>query len=694
MGAVKLTDWAMKNPRRTIWLTIGFIVLALIGFLRVQVDTDPENMLSSDDPVRVTNREIDERFGSGQLVVAAVIADDTIATADRLSAVIAAHNDIVMIDGVIADETVSLAVLTEAPSTDRAAQAAFELTQYDALFAGNVISSDGTAATWFVSIANKNDAAEIADEIDKILDASPALAGLERHVAGLPLAQDAFGQQMFIQMAVFAPLAGLLVFALMFFFFRRLALVLPAMAVAMATVILTMGALIGSGSTLHIMSSMIPIFLMPIAILDSVHVLSEFFDRYPETQDREATIRSVIGDLLRPLTFTSLTTGVGFAALALTPIPPVRVFGLFVALGVFFAWLLTITLLPALIVRMNPDRLATLAPHTSRMGGLGEFVTRRRLPIVAAFVLLALAAVPALTLIQVNDNPVRWFRSDHEVRVATERLNQVLPGTFGANLIVRADEPGGLDRTDTRESIERLVAVLEQQEIVGAVQAYTDAEHPVLIDGDVANIRLQLRSGDNVDMQSVVDVAEDHLGDDPIIAASTEWAGETYLNLRWQDKMVNGMLTGFFVTVAIVFLLLVGLFRSVRWALLAILPVLWTVLVVYGVIGWVGKDFDMPIAVLSTLVLGIGVDFAIHYVERFRALRAAEGTRAAAIRAFFGEPSTALTRNAVVIAVGFTPLFLSSLVPYVVVGAFLAGIIALSWLATLLLLPALTPDTT
>ena len=154
--------------------------------------------------------------------------------------------------------------------------------------------------------------------------------------------------------------------------------------------------------------------------------------------------------------------------------------------------------------------------------------------------------------------------------------------------------------------------------------------------------------------------------------------------------MVSGMLVAFLSTLAVIVVLMVILFRSLRWAMLAVAPVLWTVLVVYGAIGVLGKDYDMPIAVLSTLVLGIGVDFAIHFVERYRDLVSTLGDRRSAQVAFFGEPARALTRNALIIAIGFTPLFLSSLVPYVVVGAFLASIIVISWLVTIVALPAIT----
>ncbi len=112
-------------------------------------------------------------------------------------------------------------------------------------------------------------------------------------------------------------------------------------------------------------------------------------------------------------------------------------------------------------------------------------------------------------------------------------------------------------------------------------------------------------------------------------------------------------------------------------------------LLVYGTVGLVGKDYDMPLAVLSTLVLGIGVDFAIHFVQRYRDLANKLGDSRKALEAFFDEPARALTRNALIIAIGFVPMFFATLMPYIYVGVHLASVMLLSWLATLLLLPAL-----
>ena len=122
---------------------------------------------------------------------------------------------------------------------------------------------------------------------------------------------------------------------------------------------------------------------------------------------------------------------------------------------------------------------------------------------------------------------------------------------------------------------------------------------------------------------------------------------------------------------------------------LAMVPLSVTIAGVYGIIGWVGKDYDMPIAVLSSLTLGLSIDFAIHFIERTRALLRSSGSFETASEQMFEEPARAIARNAIVIAIGFTPLFFAPLVPYITVGAFMAAIMALSGLTTLVLLPAL-----
>lgn len=358
MISAALTDYSMRRPRSVLIAIVALVVVSAFGFLRLQVDTDPENMLPSDDPVRIRNAVLEAELGAGPIIVVGLFGD--VVTVDGLNAIDELHDELAAHPGVVGETSVSVGSLIDAPLRDESELATVvSQIENDQLLTGNVLFADGTGAALFLGLVEKGAATDVADEAETLIAAEPRFADIEVAVAGQPLAEDAFGQQMFVQMAIFAPLAGALVFAIMMLFFRRLLLVAPAMMLAMATVIVTMGALVGSGNTLHIMSSMIPIFLMPIAILDSVHVLSEFFDRY-EGDDRESTISSVLDGLRRPIAYTTLTTAVGFGALVLVPIPPVRLFGLFVAFGTLLAWFLTMTLLPAFLVSVDETRLTQI----------------------------------------------------------------------------------------------------------------------------------------------------------------------------------------------------------------------------------------------------------------------------------------------------------------------------------------------
>jgi predicted RND superfamily exporter protein len=97
----------------------------------------------------------------------------------------------------------------------------------------------------------------------------------------------------------------------------------------------------------------------------------------------------------------------------------------------------------------------------------------------------------------------------------------------------------------------------------------------------------------------------------------------------------------------------------------------------------------MPIAVLSSLSLGLSVDFAIHFIQRMRDIfNRCDRDFSRACQVFFHEPAQALARNIVVIALGFVPMFFATLVPYVTVGAFFFGIMIISGGATFLIMPA------
>ena len=214
--------------------------------------------------------------------------------------------------------------------------------------------------------------------------------------------------------------------------------------------------------------------------------------------------------------------------------------------------------------------------------------------------------------------------------------------------------------------------------------------HMVTKDYQGANLWVQLKSGDNRDMETVVkDVEAFMKAEPPPVDLKAQWAGLTYLNIVWQDKMVKGMIVSLATSFIVVLIMMALLFRSPLYGALAMIPLSITIAFIYGVIGLVGKDYDMPVAILSAMTLGLSVDFAIHFLQRSRELEKETGSWREACRKMFKEPAIAISRNAIVISLGFTPLLIAPLVPYKTVGFFLAAIMAVSWISTLFILPAI-----
>jgi uncharacterized protein len=815
---------SVSHPRTVFALVLGAVLLALAMFPRVNIDTDPENMLAESQPERVFHNLTKQRFALHELIVVGVVSGHpgglfepaVLADLHRLSEAIA------RIDGVIEIDLMTLSTvdnvtqagegmirfewLMRRPPADQAgAEALFADVRRLPLLLDTLVSADGRAAALYVPIEAKQQSRRIAAEIER------EIAGLgtsvDYHITGLPVAEDTFGHDMFVQMAICAPLAGLVIFLLMWLFFRNVLFVVGPMLVAMGSVIITMGLIIGLGFPIHIMSSMIAIFLMPIAVVDAIHILSDFAERHRPGVDAGELVSEVTATLFRPMLYTSLTSAAGFASLMLTPIPPVQVFGAFVAFGIGLAFVLSMTLLPAFVASLPAGALATMV-RSRRPAGIGARLLRglhalgmqRRGSIIAVSALLLVVGLIGIQRIEVNDNPVRWFKSDHPIRVADRVLNEHLAGTYDAFIVLQgdhapvraqllaalddgsaigrelrseldADQPlaetiaAALDRLDGIEAgadaspqqIESLLAALEdaQQQLayfqqpellrwIAGLQAGLDASghvgksnaltdlvktvyrelrggadsyfvippsaaavaqtllqfqsshrphdlwHFTSTDFSSVAIWLQLPSGDNQDMARVEQWVDAHLQAHPLPAeVRLDWAGKAHLNRVWQQEMVTGMAISLIGAFVAVLLMMILLFRSLLLGLLAMLPLTFTIIVIYGVVGWSGKDYDMPIAVLSALSLGLSVDFAIHFIQRARVIHARTGSHAGTMREMFAEPALAIGRNAVVIAVGFTPLLLAPLMPYVTVGYLLAAIMAVSALASLLLLPAL-----
>jgi hypothetical protein len=216
-----------------------------------------------------------------------------------------------------------------------------------------------------------------------------------------------------------------------------------------------------------------------------------------------------------------------------------------------------------------------------------------------------------------------------------------------------------------------------------------DLWHLVTPDYMQANIQMQFPTGDSMNTKAAVKAVDAYFKEHtPPVELTYHWAGLHYINLVLEAKLVWGLLKSFAGSYLIVFAMMTYLFRSPLWGLLCMVPLTITLLMIYGITGIIGKDYDLPIAVLSALSIGMAVDFAIHFLVRSRVAYGELGSWKAVAPRMFGEPARAISRNVLVIAIGFLPLLVASLVPYKTTGVMLFMILSCSGLITLFVLPA------
>ena len=747
----RLTAFGVDRPRLTLIVCVILALLFGAALPLAKIDTNPKNMLPPQSPVRVWNDQVNERFGLHEdTIVVAIQPGGGVLTPGNLEKLQRFCAEVLKLPGIVKDDVTSLYTVDNATSRDGALRIAPLLSSApnrpeqieelrrqlfeSPLFVDRLISKDARTTAVYVPLEKGVDGARLARQIQAV--ALKNFGASEVHVTGDPVARDLFGAEMFKLMGLFAPIAGALMMSLMFWMFRSWWLAGVMMLTAMVSIMVAMGASIALGFPVHIMSSMAPVFLMAIAT-DSIHIFNEFFQRYRPGQNRAEVVRQTIAAVSRPVRYTALATALGFGVLLFMTIVPVKVFGGIIVLGTIVLRLLSFYLVPACLMLVPLPAAPVSNDALSRLTAwISTWAIRRSGAIVLVTLLLTVAGAVGLARSRVDNNMVRWFKESSTVRQADELFGREMGGATPASLVIDTGREEGVKDPAVLRAIADIQQDLAARHITGtslSIADYLKRINRVLNDDQPsaevlptdaamagqylmafsmgarpsdlnrvvdpeyqrANVLLQLRSGDAHAMQQVEDRIQQLAGERhwPFQIAA---AGPGHFNLVWNHEVLRDMMAGFAIALVVVFCVLTADFRSVKWALVAYLPLLLTVLLIFGTLGWIGKTIDMPVAVLSCLSLGMAVDFAIHFVTRYRQRRESVGApdsddaqRVSTLQWVIQWPGKGIVRNALMFAVAFAVMLFAPLTPYITVGAFIVSMMTLSALASLTLLPSL-----
>jgi predicted RND superfamily exporter protein len=538
------------------------------------------------------------------------------------------------------------------------------------------------------------------------------------------------------------PLAGVIVLLVIVVAFRRLVPALLAFAIVLAAVFGSLGTMSLTGVPFYVITNALPVILVGISVADAIHILGRYEELRTESTDstRQQLVVRTMCDMWRPVTATSLTTAAGFLGLYFaSDMPPFRYFGLFAALGVMVAWFYSIFFLPAAMTllefRDNASRTRGGAGRDTfsvLMQALGHFTLSRPVMIIGIFAVLAVAGASAALQLQVDGDRISLFDQREPIRRADAAINKHLYGTNTLDIVVESVAPEGLLEPVNLRRIEALQRYVESLPHVtgsssivdylkqmnramrgGEAQAYalpessamaaqyflvysmssdpSDFEEEIDYDYRVANVRVTLNSGRYRDIGPVVNAIETYIEDEfNTDQISATQSGRVNLNYHWLKSVGESHFAGLVTSLLLVYCVAALLYRSPVAGVYALIPVCSSVLCVYAFMVVSGMTLEIGTSMFAAVSIGLGVDFAIHTLDRMRVLhKETGGDMPRMYKSFFCSTGRALLFNALAIACGFGVLVFSKVSQLSDFGSVVVLSMFVSFVASMTLVPAL-----
>lgn len=613
----------------------------------------------------------------------------------------------------------------------------------DPIVAGALISRDATTAATVVRIAETRMTEEARAvylaRIESLL-AEESAGRVEFYLAGYPYISDVVLGHMVADTALFMPMLLAVVGTFLWLVFGRLRAVWMPIIPVLIAAILTLGVLSGLGLPMSLLTgeAVLGTLILVIGLADGVHLLSRYDEnlRTDPYQDRERVLRVTLRQVGRACFLTSLTTAIGFLSLALADVPSVRDFGIFGALGICFAFVGAIVLLPALIVlterrRMSAPRETTTAAWLDRaLEATASIVIRRPRTIVAAGVVLLCAAAASIPGARVDNRPTRDLKPADPAVLALDFLEDNLGGAYPLDIVVRGGAPDALKNPALLAEVDRIRAGIEKLPFVSKVStpvefikkmnramnadrpadyrlpstsdavaqylllfemAGGDGEFSRLVNYDysVARMTAIIKDVPSEVYWSIVDELERIEGGRLPPGVDIRVSGEGPIWRSAAPVLISTLVRSLYLAMPLIFLVTALAFRSVRLGLISILPNLLPLTIGLGLLWPLGISLRFSTITAFPIAFGLAVDDTIHFLNRYRSESAAGKTREQAVRATIMTTGQPILLTSVLLIAGFSVLLLSNFLGMVHVAVLDCIILTMALFGDLLLLPAL-----
>ena len=600
---------------------------------------------------------------------------------------------------------------------------------------GRLVSDDETVTVIIAEIGKDVFTQDFYNRILKVAKASET-NDIKIYVAGRPIVEGTMALLGPKDMKTMVPIVLLVIFIVLFITLRSFKGTLITLGVVFFSTIWAFGLMALVNIPIYAVSTMIPVMLIAIGVADGIHLYSHlhtYVDHHPNASKREA-VNDMIHEMWKPVVMTSITTAVGFLSLLTSQVYPVKYFGIFTAFGVMMAMVFSLVFIPAGIMIFGLPKARPIDQakekeghsHSKIANNFAAWVIKHKYVSLIGTAVIVVLSIIGMQEIWINSSFLDKFEKDSDIVQTDKFINEHFGGTSTLNLILDANgkkdtfkNPEVLKLVDKMQKdvdkqlqvvgntfsladyIDRMNKVMNaDQEVYNKIPDSQDliAQYLLLYEmsGDPENLNkvvdynydrlnvvFQLKSDNSKAINSALDVIHTYKDDFKKLGISMNYAGSGYKGLVFTDLILEGQIKSMILSLIIIIVLLSMMFRNVLIGLIGSVPIIITALISFGIMGFLGIPLNTTTALLSSIAIGIGIDYAVHFLEQYRNNAATTDDKMVAAQKTMAHSGKAIIYNAIVVIAGFLVLLFSVFPPNRELGALVSLNMFTSFVGTL-----------
>lgn len=731
-----------KNAKYIIAFYILLLVPTIYGISGISIDYDFEKFFPKNDPVLDEYIAYRNEFGSDNdfLLVAFESKSQIISDSAFYNALTATESELKgleYVNEVVGPSSLEIPIITMGGQFKKSLLkqdlSLIEIRKDPILYPA-FVSKDGKNALILVNHTeglSKKKSDELLTKVNEVV--KPFKNDYTIRIAGKVHGQEHYISEMSKELAIFTSISVILLTVILFLFFRALwATAIPLMVILYSVALLISG-IFYLGENLSVLTIILPTIIFVVGISDMVHLLNHYLEEMRLGKTKEQAVQQAVKIIGKATFLTSLTTAIGFLTLLVSSIEPVRQFGLYSAIGVAIAYILSFTFFPALLLLLRTPTIITKGNNKVRwqkfLSRCFDSIFKYQKIIYTISILIAVGGLYSFTQLKINNYLLEDWSEDDPQRKNYEYVEEKFGGVRPFDLILRT-EKNLLDADvllEVKKLEDFLIKEYKLENIVSPVSAfrvYNRAKNFGKVDAYVLEtdkVKLSKQSEkvsklkNSKQLKSIVsedgkkgrlfgrvfdyggyifkqknEVLNSFLSEniDPTLL-QVEQTGMPYIINKNNEDLSSQMIYGLLIALAAVSVIMMLIFKDIKLLLISLIPNTLPLLGVALFMYLAGIDLKVSTAIIFTIAFGIAVDDTIHYLSRLKIEMNAGKPLSEAIKSSYFSSGKAIIITSIILCSGFLALVFSSFASTFYLGLLVSVVLLLAVLIDISLLPLL-----